>query len=402
MVDLRHLNAYWHTVVDTIQEGVLIVDPQGTITSVNRGFEEITGYTREEIVGRSCATLKCTACEITRPTGGGHWCMMFEKGRLQKQKCRMRRKDGQTVHVVKNGSVLKDEGGVVGGAVETITDISDLVASETRIESCRRELDAQDRFCGMTGRSPAMRRVFELIAFAARSDAPALITGESGTGKELVARAIHETGLRKRSPYITVDGTALTESLLEGELFGHVEGAFNAAPGSRQGRFAAAAGGDIFINEIGALSLSMQIKLLRALEHKVIERVGGRRPIRVDVRVLSASQRNLQRLIARGALRSDFFRRINAIAIHLPPLRERIEDIPLLARCFVDRIRMKNGQNIEGISSRALELLMRYHWPGNVRELKNALEFAFLACQEAAIRPEHLPPNVLDLSLIHI
>ncbi len=388
------LNQYWKTVVDTIQDGVMIVNPEGRIVSVNRAFEVITGYKRDEILGQSCAVLNCSACEITRNEKGCHWCAMFRKGRLKKQNCMLRRKDGSTVHVVKNASVLKDSHGQVTGAVETLTDISDLMDKQTQIETYRRELHAQDRFHGMIGASAPMQRIFELIRNAAQSDAPVIIFGESGTGKELVARAIHEASHRNRHPYIKVNCAALNESLLESELFGHVKGAFTGAHRSREGRFEAAAQGDIFLDEIGDLPLSTQIKLLRVLEEKVIERVGDHHPIRVDARIISATNRDLPALMEQGRFREDFFYRINVIPIQMPPLRERTEDITLLAHSFFTRIQMKSGKKIEGIAPEALDALLHYHWPGNVRELKSAFEYAFVSCRGTDLRVEDFPMHL--------
>jgi transcriptional regulator with PAS, ATPase and Fis domain len=276
-----------------------------------------------------------------------------------------------------------------------MTDVSDLIDKETQIETYRRELDEEDRFHGMIGVSPPMQQVFELISNAAKSDAPVIIYGESGTGKELVARAIHEVGIRKKKPYIKVSCAALNESLLESELFGHVKGAFTGAHRSREGRFEAATGGDIFLDEIGDLPLSTQIKLLRVLEEKVVERIGDHRPIKVDVRIISATNRDLANHIAKGEFREDFYYRINVIPIRVPPLRERVEDIPLLARSFFNRIQLKSGKMIQGISNEVLEVLMHYTWPGNVRELKSAFEFAFVSCQSETISIEHLPINIL-------
>jgi len=391
----QNLNQYWKTVVDTIQDGVMIVNPEGTIISVNRGFEVITGYIQDEMVGKSCTILNCNSCETARSEDGGHWCVMFKLGNLNKQKCLLIRKDGRPVHVVKNASVFRDNDGVVIGAVETMTDITDLIDKETQIETYRKELVSEDRFQGMIGVSASIQKVFELVKNAAQSDAPVIIYGESGTGKELVAKAIHETGLRIKNPYIKVNCAALNESLLESELFGHVKGAFTGAYQSREGRFEAAQGGDIFLDEIGDLPLSIQIKLLRVLEEKVVERVGDHHPIQVDVRIISATNRNLPDLVAGRKLRKDFYYRINVIPIHVPPLRDRIEDIPLLARSFFNRIDLKSDKKIEGISNETLEILMRYNWPGNVRELKSAFEFAFVSCQGPMIQPKHLPPNIL-------
>lgn len=395
-MNTRHLNQYWKTVVDTIQDGVMIVDKSGTIISVNRAFETISGYRREEIIGQSCTILGCSACEIARNAEACHWCVMFKKGKLVKQRCRMMRKDGRMVHIVKNASVLNDTDGQPVGAVETITDVTDLIDKETQIETFRRELQSEDRYADMIGTSAAMQQVFELVENAAQSDAPVIIYGESGTGKELVARAIHEAGLRHKGPYIKVNCAALNESLLESELFGHVKGAFTGAHRDREGRFEAADNGDIFLDEIGDLPLSTQVKLLRVLEDKIVERVGDNRPIQVNARIISATNRNLPKMIGGGGFREDLYYRINVIPIQVPPLRERAEDIPLLARFFFNRVKFKSGKEIQGISNEALDSLMQYTWPGNVRELKSAFEFAFVSCREGLIRPSHLPAHIFE------
>jgi transcriptional regulator with PAS, ATPase and Fis domain len=241
-----------------------------------------------------------------------------------------------------------------------------------------------------------MQQVFELIANAAQSDAPVIILGESGTGKELAAKAIHQLGDRSEQPFIKVNCAAFTESLLESELFGHVKGAYTGAYRHRAGRFETADGGDIFLDEIGDLPLSTQVKMLRVLEEKIIERVGDGTPIPVDVRIISATNHNLQDLIAQGIFREDLFFRINVIPIHLPPLRERMGDIPLLSAAFFHKISLKSRKPIKGINNDAMACLMDYPWPGNVRELKSAFEYAFVTCQESMIGPNHLPPDIYN------
>ncbi|MGD8385502.1 MAG: sigma 54-interacting transcriptional regulator [Desulfobacteraceae bacterium] len=386
----HHLNHYWKTVVDTIQDGVMIVNTDGTIVSANRGFEEITGYSHEELIGQPCALLSCSTCEFALEAEGS-FCILFQQGTLRQQRCELRQKNGDMVHVVKNASVLKDQNGKVIGAVETVTDVTDLIDKERQIETYRRELDQKDRFHGMIGTSARMQQVFYLIANAAKSDAPVIVHGESGTGKELVAKAIHESSHRKEKPFIKVNCAALNESLLESELFGHVKGAYTGAHRDREGRFEAAEGGNIFLDEIGDLPLATQVKLLRVLEEKVIERVGDHQPVHVDVRIISATNRDLPKLIDTGAFREDFFYRINVIPIWVPPLRERAEDIPLLAMSFFRLIRLQSGKDIEGVSREAMDALVKYPWPGNVRELRSAFEFAFVSCQDRMIGIEHLP-----------
>lgn len=386
------MNNYWKTVVDTIQDGVMIVDKDGTIVSVNRGMVRMTGYEKAEIVGKPCSFLNCDTCEIARERKGDHWCVLFRTGAMNMRRCTFSRKDGRPVHVLKNASLLRDRDGVVLGAVETMTDVSELVEKDTQIEAFRRELRQEDGFHGILGTSAPMQRVFDLIANAARSEAPVIILGESGTGKELAAKAIHDIRGDDRRPFVKVNCASLNPALLESELFGHVKGAFTGAYRSREGRFAAAGGGDIFLDEIGDIPLSVQVKLLRVLEEKVVERVGDHTPIPINVRILSATNRNLTEMVREGAFREDLFYRINVIPIHIPPLRERPGDISLLADHFFRRIRLKSGKKIEGISREAMRLLAAYPWPGNVREMKSAFEFAFVSCRDDVILPRHFPP----------
>jgi len=385
------LNHYWRTVVETIQDGVMIVNTEGRIVTVNSAFEIITGYSRDEAVGQLCSILGCSACKLMREGNSCHWCIMFERGKLKKQKCTLQHKGGTLVNVVKNASVLEDSGGNISGAVETLTDITDLMDMEMQIQSYRRALQEADRFHGIIGSSAVMQGVFDLISNAAMSDAPVIVYGESGTGKELVARAIHESGTRRERAYIKVNCAALNESLLESELFGHVKGAFTGAHRTRKGRFEAAGGGDLFLDEIGDLPIATQVKLLRVLEEKVIERVGDNQPIHTDVRIISATNQDLRKRVHEGLFREDLYYRINVIPIHVPPLRERIGDIPILAQHFFQQLQVKSGKNIKTLSSEALDCLIQYPWPGNVRELKSAFEYAFVSCQSDTILPQHLP-----------
>jgi transcriptional regulator with PAS, ATPase and Fis domain len=222
-----------------------------------------------------------------------------------------------------------------------------------------------------------------------------LLLGESGTGKELAAKAIHRLGSRNKGPMVCVNCAALTESLLESELFGHVKGAYTGAYKDRPGRFEMAHEGDIFLDEIGDLSLSTQVKLLRVLEEKTIERVGDNKAISVNVRIISATNRNLLNLIEKGSFRRDFYFRINVIPINLPPLRERVGDIPLLANHFFQRQKLKTGKNIEEIERSTMEILKEYSWPGNVRELKSVFQYIFATCNDSVVQPIHLPPDLV-------
>ena len=385
---------YWKTVVNTIQDGLMIVDERGIIVSINDALEKMAGYSRAELIGKDCTVLNCDICPQIRKNQEDKWCNLFVDGQLTARRCILVRKDGRFIHALKNACILHDDNGDMIGAVETITDITELIEKDNQIAAYQRQLRSDDGFCGIIGASPAMRRVFDLIGNAAQSDAPVIILGESGTGKELAAKAIHKMGNRRDYPYIKVNCAAFTQSLLESELFGHVKGAYTGAYRNRAGRFENADSGDIFLDEIGDLPLATQIKLLRVLEEKIIERVGDSTPIPVDARIITATNRDLPTLIKAGTFREDLFFRINVIPIHLPPLRFRKEDIPLLAEFFFQKINLKTSKYIRGIGNDTMSCLMDYQWPGNVRELKSAFEYAFVTCQDGMIQPHHLPPSI--------
>ena len=228
------------------------------------------------------------------------------------------------------------------------------------------------------GKSPAMQSLFELVPIVAASNSTVLIRGDSGTGKELIAAAIHHNSPRKNGPFIKVNCAAITETLLESELFGHEKGAFTGAERRREGRFVQANGGSLFLDEVGEMPVAMQVKLLRVLQERELTRVGGEQVLPVDVRLIVATNRNLAQMVEDGAFRGDLFYRLNVVELKTPPLRERREDIPLLARSFFNRLKLKSGKNIQGVSNEALEVLMKYRWPGNVRELRNMIERAML------------------------
>jgi len=390
----KEYSQYWETVIESISDGLMIVSPQGVIVAVNRAFEQISGYSKYELLGKSCKLLECDVCPSVRAGGEDKYCALFKKGRIKRHKCNLRKKDGSLTHVYKNAVLLKDSADRIIGGVGTFTDLSEVVTQQQLISLLRRELSGKDGFHGILGKSPATRKVFDLISSAAQSEAPVVINGESGTGKELVASVIHKLGPRCKGPFIKVNCAALSESLLESELFGHVKGSFTGADRTRVGRFEAADGGDIFLDEIGDLPLSTQVKLLRVLQEKEIEKVGDHHPISIDVRILAATNKNLNLLMKEGRFREELYYRIEVIPIHLPSLRERQEDIPLLVETFINRVRLKTDKPISGISKAALDLLIRYDWPGNVRELMNVIEYAFVLCQEGEIMPDHLPEQL--------
>ncbi|KHK04473.1 sigma-54 interaction domain-containing protein [Desulfovibrio sp. TomC] len=382
-------------IVNTMSEGLLLVGANGAIAMVNEALTRLTGYGREELVGQSCRVFDCDLCERERGGGGGAWCRLFAEKTTRAKRCMIRRKDGTYLPVLKNQSLLRDTAGQPLFAVETLTDLSELAGLDRKVEELTRLLSADEGFHGMIGASPAMRRVFDLLERAAGSDAPVLLVGESGTGKELAAWAIHELGRRRQGPFIPFNCAALSEALLESELFGHAKGAFTGAHRHRQGRFEAADGGDIFLDEIGDAPASIQVKLLRVLETKRFERVGENRSVRADVRVISATNRDLSRLVAAGRFREDLFFRINVIPIELPPLRTRLEDLAPLAEHFLRRLASQAARPVPSISPEAMRILLAHPWPGNVRELKSALEYAFVVTDAGPVEPRHLPPSLL-------
>ena len=386
---------YWKIIVDTMQDGLMVLDPVGNILAVNPAAERLTGYSAQELIGNNCRTLNCTGCDIYGRGEGKEWCSLFVSGEVRAKKCLISDKNRRAVHVVKNASVLKDSEGRLLGAVETFTDISEIVRQKQEIESLRRSCRLEEGHHGLLGESQPMRDLFELIENVAQTDAPVLIQGQSGTGKELVARALHEESPRSTKPFIKVNCAALNENLLESELFGHEKGAYTGADRTRIGRFEAAHEGTIFLDEIGDIPLSTQVKLLRVLEEKEIERVGDHKPISVDVRIVSATNKDLETLISEGLFREDLFFRINVFPLACPSLAERLEDIPVIVQNFIELNAAKGGKEISGLAPEAMEALLNYSWPGNVRELRNAIEYASVLCPGGWIGKDHLPPKII-------
>lgn len=378
-------------VMETMMEGMVLVDSKGIIQSVNHVMEEITGYTQNELIGQSCGLIRCDTCFRAMDDPSSKQCELFRTGVIHPSKCVLAKKDGSLKHVLKHAALLLDDNGQVRGGLEVFMDISEQMAQERLIARLRRELNQEDGFHGILGKSAVMLQLFSLISSVAQSEAPVIISGESGTGKELVANAIHRLGTRRQGPFIRVNCKAMPEGLLERELFGNGTLEANHPP---MNRFEAAQGGDLFLDEVGHLPLSIQTKLLRVLCEGGLEHEGKGKTIPVDVRLITATNQDLGRLIKEGRFREDLFYRLNVIPIQLPPLRERREDIPLLAEAFIERARLKTRKPIVGLSKEALEVLMGYPWPGNVQELINAVEYAFLVCPQGNILPEHLPVHL--------
>lgn len=379
---------------ENIRDGLMVVDTDGYIRVFNRTAEEITGYCREEIIGKPCSLLDSDTCVILAEPGEGGRCDLFNAGFMRNKQCRMRSADGRRVYVLKNAVVLRDSKGETVGAIESLTDITSLFMKELELEDLKHELREQYWFKGLLGKSAPMQKLYDQIRNAAVSEAPVLIYGESGSGKNLVAHAIHSLSRRKDGPFVQMGCGSLNDQLLESELFGHKKGSFTGAVSDRIGRFEAANHGSIFLDEIGDMPMVMQVKLLRVLEEKVLERVGDHNPIQVDIRLISATNKDLSELVPAGNFREDLFYRVNSITLKVPALRERIEDIPLIALHYVKKIAVVNNKDVRRISPEAMDIIGNYRWPGNVRQLINALEYCAVTCKGDTIEVSDLPDYV--------
>jgi two-component system response regulator HydG len=378
-------------IIDTMADGVFTLDNTGRVTSWNRSMERISGYTAEEAMGNSCQILKCSRCFGKKCPSGIRSCKIIKEGKSEAHECLIMHKDGHNVQVIKNARVVRDENQKIIGVVETVTDLSEISLARQEAEEALIRLGEKHRLENLIGKSHEMQQVFAAINAAAASEATILIMGESGTGKELVAGAIHQRSARKTYPLIAVNCSALTESLLESELFGHVKGAFTGAVQNRVGRFEEADGGTVFLDEIGEISPFIQVKLLRVLQEREIERVGDSKTRKVNIRIIAATNRDLYNRVQEGHFRDDLYYRLKVFPIVLPSLRKRKEDIPLLTRHFVDQQIRKTGKDIKGISQHAMRVFLDHSWPGNVRELENAIEHAFVLCNREQIEISDLP-----------
>lgn len=368
-------------ILDSITDGVFTVDREWRITSFNRAAEHITGISRGEALGQPCSyVFRASICE-----GGCALRHTMETGApVINRPIYILRADGGKVPVSISTALLRDAGGNIIGGVETFRDLS-------MEEELKRELRASYTFSDIISRNHRMREIFAILPVVAESPSTVLIEGESGTGKELVCRAIHNLSPRKDKPFVALNCGALPDTLLESELFGYTAGAFTDARTNRQGRIALAEGGILFLDEIGDVSPALQVRLLRFLQEKEYEPLGSGKTVRADVRIIAATNRGLEHLVEEGRFRSDLYYRINVVRIALPPLRDRRDDIPLLADHFVRRFNHLHKRDIEGVSDAAMAALLHHEYPGNIRELENAIEHAFVLCRAGRILPEHLP-----------
>ena len=386
----------WRTIIDAVQDGIIIVDARGVFLAANHSAQLMTGYSEEELKGHSCRLLNCTGCDIKGEGEGKDWCGLFAQGMVRDKKCVITTADNRPLPIVKSATVITDENGKILGAVETLKDIRENIEYRNELATIKRMYEIEDGFHGIIGRTPVMQNLYEHIQSVAPLDTPVMILGQSGTGKEMVAKALHETGSRAGKPFIKVNCAALSESILESELFGHVKGAYTGAQSDRIGRFEAAHQGTLFLDEIGDIPLSVQVKLLRVLEERTIQRVGDNKSVPIDVRIITATHKDLEEMIRRGEFREDLYFRINVFPLTCPSLGERKDDITLIIQHFISIHGEKTGKNILGFTPEAMRLMVAYPWPGNIRELRNVVEYAFVLARGKSIRPEHLPEKVVN------
>jgi PAS domain S-box-containing protein len=379
-------------------EGVFTLDSNGIITTWNPSMHRISGFSSEEVTGKSCTILKFDDCFGKKCPSNIEQCGIFTQGEFDLKECRLKHKEGYFVPVLKSARVVLDNQQKAIGVVETITDMTELEATRKKAENASLRLGELYRFGNIIGKSHVMQDVFQSIQAAAASHANIFISGESGTGKELVAGAIHYNSERANNPLTIVNCAALSESILESELFGHVKGAFTGAIRDRIGRFEEANGGTVFLDEIGEISPYIQIKLLRVIQEREIERVGESKKRKVDIRIFAATHRDIYSLVNEGLFREDLYYRLKVFPIYVPPLRKRKEDIHLLIDDFIKRQNKQTNKNIKGVKSEAMRVLMDYNWPGNVRELKNAIEHAFVLCNNSNIDILDLPVEIRQMT----
>lgn len=378
------------TIVDSISDGVFAIDPDFKITFLNRAAERITGYYENEALEKPCADiLQTNICDegcALRQT------MKTRRPVVNRLVC-MTNKRGQRVPISISTALLKDNQGKIIGGVETFRDLN-------MVEKLHKQFETTFSYESILSKDHKMRELFKILPTIAESESSVLIEGESGTGKELVARALHNLSPRKTGPFISVNCGALPDTLLESELFGYKAGAFTDAKRDKKGRFAIADKGTLLLDEIGDISPAMQAKLLRVLQDNTYEPLGSTQSYTADVRIIAATNKELDKLVSEGEFRQDLYYRINVVKIKIPPLRERKGDIPLLADHFIDQFNKLRNKDISGVAPPALHRLMKHDFPGNIRELENIIEHAFILSPGGAIKPEHLPDYLQEQKAI--
>ncbi|HBF43050.1 MAG TPA: sigma-54-dependent Fis family transcriptional regulator [Desulfobacteraceae bacterium] len=372
-------------ILNNLTEGIIAHDKQRRILFFNRAAEKITGYRREEVLGKDC-----------HEAFGGPFCggrCSFQQGPPDSLEhlyypLNILTKEGQPRRLEMSVSGTNDNTGAFVGVIASFRDLTEMIGLKTQVGDLT-------GFAGIIGRDPKMLKIYRQIRDMATNDYPVHISGETGTGKELVAAGIHNESRRGGMPFVPINCGALPEGVLESELFGHVKGAFTGAIRDKKGRFELANGGTLFLDEVSDLPLVVQAKLLRVIQEGTFEPVGGEKTVSVNVRLISAANRNLKHEVEKGNFRDDLYYRVNVVPIHLPPLRERKNDIPILAEHFLKEF-LKEGQKTLGLSKEALAIMISYQWPGNVRELQSAIRFALIKARGRIIQPDNLPMELQE------
>jgi PAS domain S-box-containing protein len=377
---LKFLNLSFSDVLDYFPEGVFMVNTRWQIGYFNRMAEEITGFKREEVLGKFCwdvfrSDLCHKDCPMRITMGTGEV--------LLDREVEITTKSGQKMLILVNSSQLKKQGHVVLGGVETFHYLTCPELEAEKLES--------KPFADIVGVSPRMQEIIHSLPVIAASDSNVLIQGESGTGKELVARAIHLHSSRRKGPFVAVNCSAIPDTLIESELFGHERGAFTGAVSSKPGRFELAKGGTLLLDEIGDLKPELQVKLLRVLEGKSFMRVGGTRRLALEARLVAATNVDLKEAMRQGRFRDDLYYRLFTVPLYLPPLRDKREDIPILVKYFLEKLNRKFNKKVRGVDPKVMKILCRHAWPGNVRELEHVLEYCFVFAKGPLITQRHLP-----------
>ncbi len=377
-------------VLDNLKIGIIAHDLNRRIFYFNNEAEKITGYNRKEVLGKDCH-------EVFGEPLCGRQCSFCDNTPAFKEKIEylinIATKTGESRRVEMSATMMKDKKGQNFGILASLSDVTEILNLSMKAH----ELTS---FSGIVGKDSKMMKVFRQIQDVAGYDYSVHISGETGTGKELVASAIHNESHRSGAPFVPINCGALPESLIESELFGHVKGAFSGALRDKKGRFELADKGTIFLDEIAELSKQMQVKLLRFLQDGMFEKVGGEKTIRMNVRVISATNKDLKKEVQQNNFRKDLFYRLNVIPINLPPLRERRNDIPLLVDHFLNEAKKMHNNTLPKISKEAVSIMMGYHWPGNVRELQNSIHYAIVNCDGDMILPKDLPIELKEQTIL--
>jgi len=373
-------------IFESISDGIFTVEKNCIITAFNTSAERLTGFNKKEAIGRYCfdifhSDICQSSCALRHTLSNGK--------AIYNTRAHIINKDGRKIPITLSTTLLKDQNGVKVGAVEFFRDLSE-------IENLQEEIKRIKHFGDLVSCNAQMQKIFSMLPQIAESECHVLIQGASGSGKELIAEAIHKFSPRKNKKYIRINCAALPETLLESELFGYIKGAFTDAKQTKPGLFLLAKGGTILLDEIGEMPVALQSKLLRVLNNGEFQPLGSTQTYQTDARIITSTNCNLEEKIKEGLFREDLFYRINVINIELPPLKDRIEDVPLLVDYFIDQFKKKRRKSVKGIEDKVLQILKKYDYPGNVRELENAMEHAFVMCNDGKITVEHLPRKIVN------